>query len=165
MTRARRFTWPVIALIVTGAVPVSSAGQPAFEGVYLAHGVDAEGHQYRRAVDIERHGDRFTVMWVAAEMVGQAVTLEPTWVGVGIAIDDTLSVSFVAEDTVGIIVYKLGAEGRVSGRWDLARSDETVCSETLTRLPDVLPEPAASDPHEEQRPRPSSDTSAGTVSL
>lgn len=106
MTLACRFTWPVIALIATGAVPASSAGQPAFEGVYIARGVDAEGNQYRRAVDIERHGDRFTVTWVAAEMVGQAVILEPTWVGVGIVIDDTLSVSFVAEDAIGIIVRR-----------------------------------------------------------
>jgi len=34
------------------------------------------------------------------------VILEPTWVGVGIVIDDTLSVSFVAEDAIGIIVRR-----------------------------------------------------------
>ena len=145
MIRAHRFAWPVIALIATGAVPVSSTGQPAFEGVYIATGVDREGHEYRRAVDIERHGDRFTVMWVAAEVVGQTVILEPTWVGVGIATGDALSVSFVAEDTFGIIVYKFGGDGQLSGRWTVAGEDETIYSETLTRLPDILPEPAAED--------------------
>ena len=164
MTRARRFTWPVIALIVTGAVPASSAGQPAYEGVYIARGVDAEGKQYRRAVDIERHGDRFTVTWVAAEVVGQAIILEPTWVGVGIVNGDTLSVSFVAEDTLGIMVYTFGGDGQVSGRWTLAGEDERVYSETLTKLPDTLPEPSAADPSEDP-PHPSSPSSAGTVSL
>jgi hypothetical protein len=164
MTRARRFVLPVIALIAIGAVPVPSAGQPAFDGVYIASGVDAEGNQYRRAVDIERHGDRFTVTWIAAEVVGEAIILEPIWVGVGIAIGDTLSVSFVAEDTLGIMVYKFGGDGQVSGRWTLAGDDETVYSETLTKLPDMLPEPAAADPPEDHA-HPSSPPSAGTVSL
>ena len=164
MTRARRFTWPVIALIATGAVPASSAGQPAFEGVYIARGVDAEGKQYRRAVDIERHGDRFTVTWVAAEVVGQAIILEPTWVGVGIVNGETLSVSFVAEDVFGIMVYTFGEDGQVSGRWTLAGDDERVYSETLTKLPDTLPEPSATDPSEDH-PHPSSPSSAGAVSL
>jgi hypothetical protein len=61
MTCARRFAVPVLALIAIGVVPVSSAAQPAFDGVYIAHGVDAGGNEYRRAVDIERHGDRFAV--------------------------------------------------------------------------------------------------------
>jgi len=124
---------------------VSSAGQPAFEGVYLATGVGADGREYRRAVDIERHGDRFTITWVAAEMVGQTVFLEPTWVGVGIATGDALSVSFVAEDIFGIIVCQFGGDGRLSGRWTVAGEDETVYTETLTRLPDILPEPDAAD--------------------
>ena len=161
MTRARRFTWPVIALMAIGAVPVSSVGQPAFEGVYIASGVDAEGNHYRRAVEIERHGDRFTVTWVVAEVVGQAIILEPTWVGVGIETGDALSVSFVADDTVGIMVYTFGADGKLSGRWTVAGEDETVHSETLKRLPDLLQEPAAADPREEQPPRPP----AGTISL
>ena len=164
MTCTRRFALPVIALIAIGVVPVSSAAQPAFDGVYIAHGVDAEGHEYRRAVDIERHGDRFTVTWVSAEMVGQAVILEPTWAGVGIATGDALSVSFVAEDTLGIIVYKFGGDGQLSGRWTLAGEDETVYSETLTRLPDILPEPAAVEPPRDQAD-PSSAPSAGTASL
>ena len=146
MICARRFALPVIALIAIGAVPVSSAGQPAFDGVYLARGTDADGNEYRRAVNIERHGDRFTVTWVSAQVVGEVIILEPTWVGVGIAIGDTLSVSFVAEDTLGIMVYKFGGDGQLSGRWTMAGDDETVYSETLTRLPDILPEPAATDP-------------------
>ena len=166
MRCARRFALPLLALVATGAVPVSAAELPTFEGVYIATGVDADGREYRRAVDIERNGDRFTVTWVSADVVGRAVILEATWVGVGIAIGDTLSVSFVdEEDTVGIMVYKFGGDAQLSGRWTLVGEDETVYSETLTRLPDLLSEPTALDPREEQRPRPSSAASAGAASL
>jgi hypothetical protein len=94
------------------------------------------------------------VTWVEADVVGQAVILEPTWVGVGIVNGDTLSVSFVAEDTLGIMVYKFPADGQVSGRWTLAGDDETVYSETLTKLPDSLPELPRVDPSEDH-PHPS----------
>jgi hypothetical protein len=154
----------MFALVASGVVPMSAAGQPAFEGVYIARGVDADGREYRRAVNIERDGDKFAVTWVAIRVAGEAVMLEPIWVGVGIAIGDTLSVSFVAEDTFGIMVYRAGADGQtLSGRWGVADGDGAVHSETLTRLPDVVPEPATVDPSADQA-RPSSALPAGTVS-
>jgi hypothetical protein len=164
MICTRRFVLPIIGLVALGLVPASSAGQPAFDGVYIARGVDSEGHEYRRAVDIEQHGDRFTVTWVAAQIVGETLVLEPIWVGVGIATGETLSVSFIAGDTLAIMVYQVTKDGELSGRWTLEGDDETVYSETLTRLSDVLPEPAAVDPPE-RLPRSPVTPSAGTISL
>ena len=146
MTRARRFALGLTALVAIGVVPVFAA-ERTFEGVYIAHGVDSDGTHYRRAVNIERDGDKFSVTWVSARIVGEAIVLEPTWVGVGIAIGDTLSVAFVAGDTFGIMVYTIGADGRpMSGRWALADDDGMVHSETLTRLPDVPDIDAAAEP-------------------
>jgi hypothetical protein len=165
MTRARRFAFGVIALVAIGMVPAAAAGESAFEGVYIANGVDADGIHYRRAVNIERDGDKFRVTWVSARIVGEAIILEPTWVGVGIAIGDTLSVGFVAGDTFGIMVYQAGADGQpLSGRWAIADDDGAVQLETLTRLPDLVPESTTVDPPEEQR-RPSSARAAGKRSL
>ena len=165
MTRARRFALRVIALVAIGFVPVSATGESAFEGVYIAHGVDSDGNHYRRAVNIERDGNRFAVTWVGARVVGETVILEPIWVGVGIAIGDTLSVSFVAGDTFGIMVYQAGTDGQaLSGRWAVADDDGGVYSETLTRLRDVVPEPTTVDPPGGQR-HPPSERSAGTRSL
>jgi hypothetical protein len=165
MTCTRRFAWGMIALVAIGVLPLSAAGQPAFEGVYIARGVDSDGNEYRRAVNIERDGDQFAVTWVAPRVVGEAIILEPIWVGVGIAIGDTLSVSFVAGDTFGIMVYQAGPDKQqFSGRWAVADDDGAVHSETLTRLPDVLPEPATVDPPTDQR-HPSSALSDGGVSL
>ena len=144
MTCARRFALPTVALLAIGLVPVSSAAQPAYEGVYIARGVDSDGKEYRRAVEIERHGDSFTVTWVSARLVGEAVVLEPSWFGLGIVTGDVLSVSFVTGETFGIIVYQASVDGReLSGRWTLAGDDEAIHTEVLTRLPDRLLLPAA----------------------
>jgi hypothetical protein len=83
-------------------------------------------------------------------VVGEAITLQPTWLGVGIVTGDVLSVSFVAGATIGIMAYEFGGDGHLSGRWTLAGDDETVYSETLTKLPDILPGPAAADSSEDQ---------------
>ena len=152
MTRARPFAFGVVALVAMGMVPVSAGGEQAFEGVYIAQGVDFDGEHYRRVVNIERDGERFSVIWVAARVVGEALILEPIWVGVGIAIGDTLSVSFVAGDSFGIMVYQAGTDRQqFSGRWALADDDGILHSESLTRLPDVVPEPAVVDAPEERR--------------
>jgi hypothetical protein len=138
MTGARQLSLSMLAIVAIGVVPVSAAGQPTFDGVYIARGIDSDGNEYRRAVDIERQGDRFSVTWVAARVVGEAIVLEPTWIGVGIATGETLSVSFIAGDTLGIMVYQFGTDGQqLTGRWTLAGDDEEIYSETLTRLPNL----------------------------
>jgi hypothetical protein len=49
------------------------------------------------------------------------------------------------------MVYQVGTDARqLSGRWTLAGDDEVVYSEALTRLPDILPDPAAVDPPRDQ---------------
>ena len=155
MTWARQFALPLVVFAGVSAAPVSLAGQRAFAGAYIASGVDAAGNEYRRAVDIERHGERFIVVWVSARVVGETLVLEPTWVGVGLATGDTLSVSFVAEDALGIMVYHFAPDGRqLSGRWTLEGVDELVHSETLTPLSDLLPAPTDVAPPDKQRTRP-----------
>ena len=165
MTRRRQFGLGMIACVAMCVVPVSAAGQPAFEGVYIARGVDSDGREYRRAVNIERDGDQFAVTWVASRVVGEAIILEPIWVGVGIAIGDMLSVSFVAGDTFGIMVYEAGTDKQqFSGRWAVVDDDGAVHSETLTRLPNVRPAPTTVDPPDEQR-HPSFAPLLGIISL
>jgi hypothetical protein len=156
MTRVRRFALPLMAVAAMSAMPSPLFAERVFEGIYIASGKDSAGNEYQRAVEIERHGDRFIVTWVSARLIGEALVLEPTWIGVGIVTDDILSVSFVGEDAMGIMVYRFGPNGQVAGRWTLEGEDEVICAETLTPLPDVLPLPAAVDPPQEPRPRPSS---------
>ena len=166
MTWERRFALPFVVIALTGAAPVSVAAQRTFDGAYIASGVDADGNEYRRAVDIERHGDRFIVVWVSARVVGQALVLEPTWVGVGLATADTLSVSFIAENVLGIMVYRFAPDGRqLSGQWTVEGDDEVIHSETLTPLADVLPTPAEVDPLEDRQSRQLPPPAIGAVSF
>jgi hypothetical protein len=155
MTRVRRFALPLVVAAVLSAIPASLLAQRAFEGVYIASGADSAGNEYQRAVEIERHGDQYVVTWVSARLAGEALVLEPTWIGVGIATDDILSVSFVTDDGIGIMVYRFGSNGQLTGRWTIVGDDEEICSETLTPLPDVLASPTAVDPPREERRRPS----------
>ncbi len=61
MTRVRRFALPLMVAAVVGAMPSLLCAERAFEGVYIASGKDSAGNEYQRAVEIERHGDRFIV--------------------------------------------------------------------------------------------------------
>lgn len=151
MPRIYRFGLPLMiaAVLTLPSAPVFA--QPAFDGVYIANGVDAAGHEYRRAVDIERDGDRYLVTWVSSRLIEEGLVLEATWIGVGIVTDDILSVSFVTDYAMGIMVYRFGPNGQLTGRWTL-EDDEVICSETLTPLPDVLRAPAAADPPETAPP-------------
>jgi hypothetical protein len=161
MNRVRRFALPLMAVAAMSAMPSPLFAERVFEGVYIASGKDAAGNNYQRAVEIERHGDRFIVTWVSARLVGEALVLEPTWIGVGIVTDDILSVSFVADYAMGIMVYRFGPNGGLAGRWTLEGDGEVICVETLTPLDDVLSAPTAIDPRLE--PRPSS--ASGIVSI
>jgi len=163
MTRLRRFAVSLMAVAVISAMPSPLFAERVFEGVYIASGKDSAGNEYQRAVEIERHGDRFVVTWVSARLIGEALVLEPTWIGVGIVTDDILSVSFVADYAMGIMVYRFGPNGQLAGRWTLEGDDEVICSETLTPLEDVLSAPAAADLPQEPRSRPSSAPAIATA--
>lgn len=165
MTRAHTFALPLIVAAVIGTVPSSLIAQRTFEGAYIASGIDSDGNEYRRAVEIERHGDRFVVMWVSARFFRDALVLEPSWIGVGIATDDILSVSFVAEDMIGVMVYRFAPNGQLTGRWTLEGDDGVICSETLTPLPDVVPGREGADSSQEQRSQPSSVPAISVLSL
>ena len=137
MTRMRRFALPLMVIAVVGAYSSSAFAERAFEGIYIARGVDSGGNVYRRAVEIERQGDRYVVTWVSARLSGGTLVLEPTWIGVGIATGDFLSVSFASDEAMGIMVYRVGPGGQLNGRWTTDGDDDVICSETLTPLPDV----------------------------
>lgn len=112
MNRVRRFALLLMVVAAMSVMPSPLFAERVFEGVYIASGKDSAGNEYQRAVEIERHGDRFIVTWVSARLVGEALVLEPTWIGVGIVTDDILSVSFVADYAVGIMVYRFGPNGQ-----------------------------------------------------
>ncbi len=138
MTTVRQLALPLMVIAMMSTAPSSVMAQPVFEGVYIASGADSDGITYQRAVEIERHGDRYLITWVSARFVGGVIVLEPIWVGIGIVTDDILSVSFIADYGGGVMVYRPGPNGHLIGRWTLDGDDDEICSETLTPLFDEV---------------------------
>ena len=63
MNRVRGFALPLMVVAAMSAMPSPLFAEQVFEGVYIASGKDSAGNEYQRAVEIERHGDRFIVTW------------------------------------------------------------------------------------------------------
>jgi hypothetical protein len=156
-----------MVLLSVMAIPGAAEEPTDLDGVYAARGTNPNGSEYRGAVHIRRQGDRFIVAWISPRAAGEALLLELTSVGVGIRTGETLAVSYVAGNSLGVAVYQIGRDGQLIGRWTTA-GDDHVHTETLTKLPNPLPsEPAAADPPDEPTaPRPRAPRpSAGTISL
>ena len=164
--RAGAFARMAMVLLWALVISAPASAQVDFDGVYASRGVNPDGHEYRGAVLILREGDRFLVTWISPRVAGEALFLELTSVGIGIRSGDTLAVSYVAGSGIGIIVYQIGPDGQLLGRWT-TDGDDQVHSETLTKLADEIPnEPAASDPPAPTPPRRrASPPSAGRTAL
>ena len=166
-TRTGQFACIAITLLSAIAIPAAAEEQTDLDGVYTSRGTNPDGSEYRGAVSIRRRGDRFIVTWMSPRATETAVLLELTSVGVGIRTGETLSVSYVAGNSLGVVVYQIDRDGNLSGRWTTV-GDVELHAETLTKLPKPLPEePAAEDPPDaptaplHRAPRPA----AGTTSL
>jgi hypothetical protein len=134
-------------------MPALVVGQPEFEGIYIARGIDSEGNQYHRAVEIVREGERFVVFWVSPRIIGETLQLELTSLGVGIASGNVLAVSYSVGLSVGVIVYEFSQDGQeLVGRWTVEGDDAEVRSEILVRVPEPNFEPGAADSPPGQEP-------------
>ena len=165
--RTGPFACIVIVLLSAMAIPAAAEGQAEIDGVYTSRGTNPDGSEYQGIVHLLRKGDRFIVAWMSPRTAGEAVLLELTSVGVGIRSGETLAVSYVAGNSLGVVVYQIGIDGQLVGRWT-TDGDSEVHAETLTKLPARVPsEPATADPADTPAapPRRTPRPSAGTISL
>jgi hypothetical protein len=99
---------------------------PNLAGSYQCVGDAGNGKQYKGTVEITREGDCYRLKW----------DLAPTaYTGLGILDGNQLAVAIRAENDpkyTGVINYKLGPDGRLSGRWSTFGSQGATLSETLT---------------------------------
>ena len=130
----------VVALLAFG-VPLAFGAEPALEGTYTATGFDLDGSEYRRVVKIVPRGESYLVAWILPEKVGDVIRLVPKSAGVGIVRGGMLAVSFYGQDVTGVILYQIEDGGaRLVGRWVAAEGDGIVRTETLIRMPGILPD-------------------------
>jgi hypothetical protein len=151
MRRTARYALLVIVLAGTALPRARAQADPQLSGVYASDGVNPDGSDYHGVVRIVPRGDSFVVQWMSPKGNDEVVVLVPTSIGVGIASDATLSVSYYSQGGAGIVVYRIEEGGqRLTGRWAVAGDDGAVYSETLTKLPGH--EPGTAGPPTDQVP-------------
>ncbi len=93
-------------------------------GTYAVRGKAQGGGTYTGSLTIERAGEVYNVTWNLDD--GTVVQ------GVGLLEGDLFSVAWDAGGAPGLVVYRVGADGRLTGRWTVA-GEKTTWSETATR--------------------------------
>lgn len=106
-----------LALCAIFAIVTSVGAQelPNIGGTYAVHGTNAGGSKYTGTVVISPAGKRFKFNWLLSS--GE------TYTGVGTMTDTTLVVDWGHKYPV---IYEVGPDGVLHGKWDNARATETL---------------------------------------
>jgi hypothetical protein len=114
--------------LFTVLVLVSSPVQarPAFSGSYTITGVNPGVGAYSGTLTITARGDVYDVYWTIANT---------HYSGVGVVVNDTLSVAYGATDHswLGVMAYRTLPNGRLEGKWAVQGRAGAPGSETATR--------------------------------
>lgn len=121
-----------------------TVSEPDLAGVYVCDGVNPEGNPYRGVVEVTKMGDIYHLRWTFPQSDDAAL-------GIGIASNGVLAVSYYGSATAGVVVYKVGDGKKMEGKWTVAGADNQVYKEVLSRLPNH-PRPQ-SEPSKPARPK------------
>jgi hypothetical protein len=110
-----------------GTVSVArAAGAPDITGDYRCVGDAGGGKQYRGTVKVSKLAECYQLKW---EINGTRYT------GIGLREGDTLAVSIRQDGNdkyTGVLVYRVGKDGTLNGRWSAFGFDGLTYTETLT---------------------------------
>lgn len=130
---------PLAALLlcVTMEPPVIDRPVGDITGQYTVSGSDGNGKTYSGAALIDKRGDAYAVTWVQ--------TLSPAVHGIGVRMNDVLSVGWLIDGKsgpgFGVTHYTVRSGGRLVGRWAGLPGDGQIRSETLTLVAPLEDEP------------------------
>lgn len=133
----------VLLLFLVAAPQIAYTDQEQdLVGVYACEGVNARGQSYRGIVEIILTGQVLQLRW----------TLDSGDVAYGLGLRDgkRLSVSYAADGTIGLVVYKIKGH-RLTGRWTGPGATGTF-AETLTRQKPGAAAPVVPSPSPHQQP-------------
>jgi hypothetical protein len=99
---------PVLVLSLIFAF--SMQAKSGFSGTYTVSGMNPGVGAYKGTLSIVPRGDVYHVEWIVGNV---------RYDGIGVALDDTLSVAYTAGDRswMGIVAYRQNANGTLDGRW------------------------------------------------
>ena len=95
-------------------------------GIYSCEGTNPDKTTYEAIVEIVKNGDTYLVRWTMPD--------DSQVLGVGILTGSMLSVSYYG-GTPSLVVYSVGANGRLDGQWTGGAAEGAIFKETLTKLP------------------------------
>jgi len=112
-----------VALLFAG---LSMQGKTGFSGTYSVNGTNPGVGAYTGKLTITPRGDVYDVSWWIAKQ---------HYTGVGIVVNDTLSVSYTGGDRswLGIAAYRQRADGSLDGRWAVQGGAAVLGTEIATR--------------------------------
>jgi len=123
-------------LVVCGFVGQAVASEKAAEsdpaGVYECTGQNPNGSPYKGIVEIVKHNDTYLVRWTMPD--------NSQVVGIGILSGALLSVSYFG-GTPALVVYTIGENGHLEGKWTAGGAGGKVFIETLTKMPEGAQQP------------------------
>jgi hypothetical protein len=112
----------VCFLFAAGAAQAQSGG---FSGTYEVTGTNPGAGDYQGTLKITPHGDVYDVHWSIANL---------KYTGVGIVVNDTLSVAYTDGNLsfIGVAAYRHRHGGYLDGQWAV-KGGATVGTETALR--------------------------------
>jgi hypothetical protein len=126
------------------AAPDSTAEAPNLVGTYSCAGTNPDQTTYEGIVEIVKNRDTYLVRWTMQD--------DSQVLGVGIFTGGMLSVSYFG-GTPSLVVYSIGENGRLDGKWTAGGAEGEIFKETLTKMPEGAPRKPAKPAKRDSRPR------------
>jgi hypothetical protein len=111
------------------AAPESTA-ESTLVGTYECLGTNPDKTTYEGIVEIVKNRDTYLVRWTMQD--------NSQVLGVGIFTGGMLSVSYFG-GTPSLVVYSIGENGRLEGKWTAGGAEGAIFKETLTKMPEGAP--------------------------
>ena len=120
-----RMKYSVLALLLL-VLALPAAAKSAFSGSYAVNGVNPGVGAYSGTLTITARGEVYDVYWTIANA---------QYSGIGIVVNDTLSVGYSAADHswLGVIAYRKKADGSLEGHWAVQGRQGPPGTETAVR--------------------------------
>ncbi len=121
----RKSSLVILGLLVL-VISLSLSAKPAFSGSYTINGNNPGVGPYKGTLTITARGDVYDVSWAIGNL---------QYSGVGLVVNDTLSVAYSAADRswIGVIAYRQRADGSLEGKWAVQGRAGKPGSETAVR--------------------------------
>jgi hypothetical protein len=126
------------------AAPDSPAAETNLIGTYSCEGTNPDKTTYEGLVEIVKNRDTYLVRWTMQD--------DSQVLGVGIFTGGMLSVSYFG-GTPSLVVYSLGENGQLNGKWTAGGAEGEIFKETLTKMPEGARKPPAKPTKRDSRPR------------